>query len=367
MAIKLSNEVMTSRERIYACLRGDDVDRFPVWMKIGGAWQGNQPEPYKSMPMTELLEEIGCDPMVGNGVRVDIEQPHITRNTTEKDGIRTTVITTPDGDLVEEEKYESTTRSWHPTVFMAETPENLSKLRWLYKDNIHRINMESVENGKKRAEEFREKGYFTMTGVGPSPLMDLLQHKCGPVSTVYLMYDVPELFKEIIDIMHESRIMYLKERLPYEVCDSFWLTENTSTSLHSPDMFRDIVMPQLAEYGNMVLEQDIIPVHHMCGLLNDILEMIDELPAMANEAYTTRPLGNVSLAEGRTRMPSKALIGGTNATLLLKPVEEIISEVAADLDNCPDRKKMFLTSAGMYPPQIPVEKTIRLVDALKQL
>jgi hypothetical protein len=66
-------------------------------------------------------------------------------------------------------------------------------------------------------------------------------------------------------------------------------------------------------------------------------------------------------------MPSKALIGGTNATLLLKPVEEILAEVAEDLDNCPDRRKIFLTSAGMYPPQIPVEKTIRLVEGLKQL
>ena len=86
-------------------------------------------------------------------------------------------------------------------------------------------------------------------------------------------------------------------------------------------------MPQLHEYGNMILEQDIIPVHHMCGLLNALLEMIDELPAMANEAYTTRPLGDVSIAEGRNRMPSKALIGGTNAPLLLKPVEEILDEV----------------------------------------
>ena len=34
MTAKVGKEVMTSRERIYACLRGEEVDRFPVWMKM---------------------------------------------------------------------------------------------------------------------------------------------------------------------------------------------------------------------------------------------------------------------------------------------------------------------------------------------
>jgi uroporphyrinogen-III decarboxylase len=111
----------------------------------------------------------------------------------------------------------------------------------------------------------------------------------------------------------------------------------------------------------------MIPVHHMCGTLNALLEQIDTLPALANEAYTTRPLGDVSLAEGRRRMPSKALIGGTNATLWMASAERIVEEVAADLDQCPDRRKIFLTSAGVLPPCATFEKSRRVVEALKSL
>ena len=66
-------------------------------------------------------------------------------------------------------------------------------------------------------------------------------------------------------------------------------------------------------------------------------------------------------------MPSKALIGGTNATLLLEPVETIVEAVREDLAACPDRRGIFLTSAGVLPPPVGFEKTKRLVEELKKL
>jgi uroporphyrinogen-III decarboxylase len=145
------------------------------------------------------------------------------------------------------------------------------------------------------------------------------------------------------------------------------MSENTSTTLISPDMFRTYAMPHLADYSRLSLDNDIIPIHHMCGTLNALLEDIDSLPALANEAYTTRPLGDVSLAEGRTRMPSKALIGGTNATLWLDTPETIVATVAADLEACPNRRKIFLTSAGVLPPPVSFEKARTVVEGLQSL
>ncbi|MBT3271696.1 MAG: hypothetical protein HN368_00970, partial [Spirochaetales bacterium] len=108
-------------------------------------------------------------------------------------------------------------------------------------------------------------------------------------------------------------------------------------------------------------------IHHMCGTLNALLEQIDGLPAIANEAYTTYPLGDVSLDEGRARMPSKSLIGGTNATLWLEEPEVIRDTVAADLRACADRRGIFLTSAGVLPPLVSLEKGKKTVEMLKGL
>ncbi|MBN2449899.1 MAG: hypothetical protein JXR77_05900, partial [Lentisphaeria bacterium] len=86
----------------------------------------------------------------------------------------------------------------------------------------------------------------------------------------------------------------------------------------------------------------------------------------ANEAYTTPPVGNTTLAEGRRRMPSKALIGGTNASLWLQPVETILGAVAGDLAACPDRRGIFLTSAGVLPPRVHFEKASRVVAGFRE-
>jgi uroporphyrinogen-III decarboxylase len=250
---------------------------------------------------------------------------------------------------------------------MAETPENLRKLQWLYRDTEYTVEPDAVENARRRKEELEKEDVFTMSGIGPSPYMNLLQHLSGPVSTVYLMMDEPDLFKETLELMHADRMRELRAVLPANPTDTFWLTENTSTTLLSPAIFRDLCMPYLREYGETVMEHGIYPVHHMCGTLNALLEMIDELPAVANEAYTTRPLGDVSLAEGRSRMPSKALIGGTNATGWLDPVEKIVATVADDIAACPDRRKIFLTSAGVLPPLVSFEKAKAVVEEFKHL
>ena len=178
---------------------------------------------------------------------------------------------------------------------------------------------------------------------------------------------MPEVFEEMIALMHEDAMRDLRARLPYQKADTFWISENTSTTLISPDLFREYCMPHLRAFGDLALEHGLIPVHHMCGTLNVLLEMIDALPAMVNEAFTTRPLGDASLAEGRERMPSKALIGGTNATLWMAPEDEIIGTVEEDLANCANRRGIFLTSAGVLPSLVSFEKAKRVVEAFKEM
>jgi hypothetical protein len=105
----------------------------------------------------------------------------------------------------------------------------------------------------------------------------------------------------------------------------------------------------------------------MCGKLKALLEAIDGLPAQVNEAFTSPPVGDTTLADGRTRMRSKAPIGGTNATLWLAPAERIVAAVAADLAACPDRRKIFLPSAGVLPAGVSFDKAREVAAAFKRL
>jgi len=363
-----STETMTCRERIYATLRGEEVDRFPVWLKMANrTWQSSQPEPYRSMGEEELLRAAGCDLMLGCWGGARRESPHVRWTVTTEGAVRRTVMETPDGPLVGEETFDPYTESWHPTKFAADSPEGLRRARWLFTDTTYSVEPADAEKWAARQKECEARDAFTMAGIGPSPLMNLVEHLCGPQNTFFFLHDEPTLCRELIELMHQDRLRNLKALLPHVAADSFWLTENTTTTLLSPQLFEEFCMPHLSAYGRMIVEHGLIAVHHMCGKLNALLEMIDRLPAHANEAYTTPPVGDTTLAEGRTRMPSKALIGGTNATLWLAPPERIVQSVADDLARCPDRRKIFLTSAGVLPPPVSFEKARHVTAELKRL
>jgi uroporphyrinogen-III decarboxylase len=360
---------MTGRERILATFRQGEVDRFPVWLKMANrTWQSSQPAPFCDMEGVQLLRQAGCDLILGccwGGVKK--KSPHVESSTTRENGLRSTVHSTPDGTLRGEETYDPYTESWHPTRFPAGSPEELRRLRWLFTDTEYSVDLETAHQWAQRQQDCEAQDAVTLSGVGPSPLMNLVEHLAGPSAAIYLMHDEPELFRQVLELMHRDRLRHLKALLPRVPADTFWMTENTSTTLISPAMFREFCVPHLRDYGQLILEQEIIPVHHMCGKLHALLEDINELPAQVNEAYTTPPVGDTMLADGRARMPSKALMGGTNATLWLEPVERIAETVAADLANCPDRRGIFLTSAGVLPPPVSFDKARRAVHELKLL
>lgn len=359
-------ETMTSRERILATFRGEPVDRFPVWLKMANAtWQKPQPEPYRSMAPDALLQACGCDLFMGCGVAVKAEHPRVKLTRTDDGKIIRRIWETPDGTLVAEEARDIATDTHHPVKYPVATAQDLAALRWAYRDTRYSVLPEHAATAKTKQAMWVGKDAVTMASIGPSPLMALVQDFIGLENSVYLMADHPQLFREVVEDMHQDRLRYLQAALPATPADTFWLTENTSTTLINPDMFKEICMPQLKAYGNLVLQHKLIPVHHMCGLLNALLELIDQLPAMVNEAYTTPPLGNTTLAEGRKRMPSKALMGGTNATLWLAPEKAIIEDVERDLAKCPDRRKIFLTSAGVLPPAVSFEKAKAVTAAFK--
>jgi uroporphyrinogen-III decarboxylase len=362
---------MRNRERIERTLHRQPVDRFPVWLKMTNrTWQNAQPEPYRSMGAVELLRAANCDVMIGCGLpgkAFTARRPHVTCRTENEPGLRRTLIETPDGTLVGEESLDPFTQSWHPTKFCAVTTDEFRALRWFYTDTEYAVDADLAQPGHERQRQLEEQDIYTTSGVGPGPLMNLIEHMCGPEHCVFHVFDTPELFADVLETMHQDRLRYLRAVLPHTPADTFWLTENTSTSLISPDMFRRFCQPHLAAYGQLVLDNGIVPVHHMCGTLNALLEDIDSLPALVNEAYTTRPLGDVSLAEGRKRMPSKALIGGTNATLWLEPVETIVRTVVDDLRECPDVLGIFLTSAGVLPAPVSFEKARAVATAFQTL
>ena len=362
-------DTMTSRQRIGATITGDEVDRFPVWLKMANpTWRPMQPESIRKLDDVTLLREAGCDVMVGLNVTVYGESPHVEKTVDTTGTSRITNYETPDGPIMGRAALYPSTKSWHPVEFMVSAPEELKRLRWVYKDTRYTVDEDSVEAARRRKQELVAADVYTMDVCSCSPFMSLINHLMGPPGTYFLLQDEPKLFEEVLEEMHQDKMRMLRALLPHVQADTFWISEDTSTTLLSPGMFKRFCVPYLRAYGALIRDLGgVVAAHHMCGTLSDLLEMIDDLPAQVSEAFTTRPLGDVSLSEGRTRMPGKALWGGTNAVLWLEEPETIIETVAEDLAACPDKKRIFLTSAGVLPPMVSFDKARTVVDGLKSL
>jgi uroporphyrinogen-III decarboxylase len=192
--------------------------------------------------------------------------------------------------------------------------------------------------------------------------MNLIQHLIGPENTHYFMADYPEEMDELIGIMHEERLRYLQcllSNCPYDYIVS---VENTSTTLLSPAIFEKYCWRHLDEYGRLIKEHKKEHVLHMCGHLKALLPRINELPALAIEAYTSPPVGNTTIADRARLCPDTAVIGGTNATLWLRPANEIGEEIEKSIAEAGTTRGLVLTSAGVMPPAATIEK-IRQVGA----
>jgi uroporphyrinogen-III decarboxylase len=279
----------------------------------------------------------------------------------ETNGRRVIRETTPDGTLTTAEAFAPSSHSWHPIEFPIKSRADLRAARHLLVGNRFEAPAEAVERAAERLRQVGDRG-IVMTDMGISPLMHLIQHLIGPDATWYFLADFPDEMNELIGLMHEERLRFLRALLPACPYDYICSVENTSTTLLSPAIFERYCWRHLADYGRLIRERGKHHVLHMCGHLKALLPRMGELPAIAIEAYTRPPVGNTTLADRARLCPKTAVIGGTSAVLWLQPVEAICETIERDLAEAGTMRGVVLTSAGVMPPACPIEK-IRQVGA----
>jgi uroporphyrinogen-III decarboxylase len=142
--------------------------------------------------------------------------------------------------------------------------------------------------------------------------------------------------------------------------DALYLFENTSTTLISPAQYRRYCARHVGECAGLTQAAGRNLILHMCGHLKALLPDLARILARAFEAFTSPPVGNTTLLDGRQACPDKCLIGGTNAMLWTMGAEAILAKLAEDLDELPHHRGLAVTSAGVMPPACKPE-TIRQV------
>ncbi len=357
-------ESMTDKERWLAALKCEPVDRLPFWAKIGSSYPPYQVEPFRSMNVGDIHKWVGSNPPVGSAACVKVVRKETSTKSYQENGTGVTEYITPAGTLTAVNKYDSGSHSWHPIEFPVKQREDIEAMTLFFSDATCEFDSDQLDKALATVENVGENGVVT-TGIGVSPLMDWIQHLAGIENAHFMLWDYREDVEALFETMHAllcRRAEIIAEKSPADVVFS---TENTSTTLISPAMFRQYSYKHLVDYGSIVSSAGKMHLLHMCGLLKDVLPDIAELPAVGIEAYTSPTLGDTTLKDGRTACSDKCLVGGTNATLWTRPTEEIFSQIKHDLDELPHHRGIVLTSAGVMTPLCKPETIKEVADRVK--
>lgn len=340
-------DTMTPRERWLAAMRLAAVDRLPFWPKAFADYLAAHPE---AGSVAELHAYVGSDRHEGLDSAL-VETRTTTAVTQRREGdTRIEMFTAPRGAVVLEERWDAASMSWHPVRFPVATRDDIAVLIDVYRDCRWSLDADRLAAATARKAAIGETA-VTNTGIGTSAFMWWLQYLAGVANAHLLLYDEPDAVAELFDAMHAEllqRTALLAERHP---ADLLYLVENTSTTLMSPVQYRAHNLPHLRAYVDILNAHDRLSVLHMCGKLTGLLPELATLPARAFEAFTSPPVGDTTLIDGRAACPHTAFIGGTNAALWTQPAEAIIAELQSHLDALPHTRGVVITSSGVMPPK----------------
>jgi hypothetical protein len=343
-------ETMTPRQRWRAALRMQPLDCLPFWPKIfDKSYTQAQPSPYREMTIAQLYGFIECDPHVPlpaclSEVRVRTSVESVTTN-----GVRKTTYTAPSGILEAVDHFDIDSGSWHPVIFPVKVQGDIGVMIEIFEDCRMELDAEKLEANRKTIAWMGEAG-STWTGIGRSPLMNWLEFVAGIGGGQYLLADYPEEVERLFEAMHRVLVRSAELLTEHSPVDALYMIEDTSTTYVSPKQYLRYCKPQISEYGEIVRSAGRPMMLHMCGHLMGLLPTLAAMPADGFEAFTSPPVGNTTLLDGRAACPDKTLVGGTNATLWLQPADSIIAQIGADLNALPHHRGVVISSAGMMPP-----------------
>jgi uroporphyrinogen-III decarboxylase len=313
----MSTELMSSRERILAACRMQEVDRIPWSPLLDPYFLLGLPQEEKLTDI-QAFREAGADAMMRHVLTAEANihgmfialapKPHPEIKVSIKLEVGEVVFDydTPVGRLKERMRFtpESPFIPWI-TKYMVETAEDLKILTYLFE----KVDVfPSYDLFRFMDKEVGEFGIPTTDGPS-TPIQALVNLKAGLERTVFLAHDHPDVFDQFVQTAHEKNLEHCRivAQSPAEVVIGY---ENTSSSTTGPRLYEKYEKPLIDEYAGIFHQAGKVFLIHMCGRL---AELKDSLATARQDGFTDLsppPPGNVTPAEAKTWWPDKVITGG---------------------------------------------------------
>ena len=130
----------------------------------------------------------------------------------------------------------------------------------------------------------------------------------GVEQSTYIFYDEPDLARSAMDWLTDVTIAVGTDMIRHGV-DVLRIGEATA-SLLGPAFYRENVLPYHQRMNQAIVEAGGVPVLHICGRTNALLEAVADAGTVALETLTPPPLGDTELSEAKRRIGGRVCLKG---------------------------------------------------------
>ncbi len=270
---------MTPKERWLAAIHMQPVDRLPFWPKLDGAYPKAQAAPFREMGLGTIHDWIGSDKHTGIAGCIRETYKRTTVEHTQDNTISRTVFRTPSRELHLVREFDEPSHSWHPTEFPVRTLEDIQAMREWYEDITVEFSPDGLEKAKIQSEQIGQDA-LTVNDIGHSPLMYWVEWLAGVENAHFLLMDHQEEVEALFEAMHSVLMAKTRILCEHSPADLFYLVENTSTTLISPDQYGRYCACHMPHHrGIVVTSAGVMPPLCKPETIKQVCEWVKQYPA----------------------------------------------------------------------------------------
>jgi hypothetical protein len=336
--------------------------RLEFWYAVNKK-RGTLPEPLRDADVLDVYDYcLASVRYFGNGLRVRHRNVRVTETWPDEKSCRTT-WETPVGALAALKRYDGWTLSNHLIEYRLKTPDDFKILEFILQDEQWYWDQAAYEKDVQQLGAYgTPQLYFRR-----SPIQRLIVEEMGLESTIYALYDYPEVIRRYVEAATaaDDAMYEILCRCPVPIVN---FGENIDGFLDPPEMWRKHLIPYYRRRTEQLRAAGKFVHIHVDGAMRCLLPYLRDCPWDGIEAPTPVPQGDVTLDEIKAALGDLVLLDGIPAlyfvpSLYPYAVDELVACAKKLVDLFYPR--LVLGISDELPPDADIER-VRLVGQLVQ-
>ena len=355
-------DILTAKTRILNAITGGEVDRLP-WCPFLAYYWNYLSDDIKNIGQIEYMKSLGADPMIrGSHVLAEPIYNNCKITETIKGHAKQSIYETPVGNLIMKHTYSPQGKTWYLTTHPVAKVEDFKVLQYIYENITFKDNIKGFEQDKIA---LGNDGLHVpiLSTQAKTAFQSLIETWCGTIDLTYAVYDYPNVVEQCLAVMQDKNSEAVNIAVESSA-EAFIFWEDSSTTNLSPTFFEKYTKPEIDNWGDIIHRENRLLMHHACGHLNGLIELIGDSNIDVLESISPPPTGDIELVDARDRLPEHiAIIGGIEPVKFLTYSKTELEKYVMDIIENMKNTRFVLANSDSCPPGVEEEK-FRIISNL---